>query len=129
MPLSEDLAATVTGYISTWKRMSRAYAGMSIVLRLALIISSAILASKLAGINWKDSDGGAWLSALVGIGTAVDSWLKPRDKWKGFMTVCERAEDLLMRLRNTNPAEASKVDQLREEFQRILETHREKNVY
>jgi Na+(H+)/acetate symporter ActP len=130
MPLAEDLAVTVKSYVSAWLRMSRVYALVSIVLRFGLIIASAVLASKLLGIDWsKDSDRGAWLSVLVGIGTAIDSWLKPRDKWKGFMTVRERAQDLLMRLRNTDPADASKIDQLREEFQEILEAHREKNVY
>ena len=45
------------------------------------------------------------------------------------MTVCEKAEDLLMRLTNTDPTDACRIDQMREEFQKLLDTHREKNVY
>lgn len=130
MPLAEDLTSTINSYTTSWLWMSRFYASISVVLRLALIVASAVLASKLFGVDWsKDDSRGAWLSVLVGIGTAIDSWLKPREKWKGFMAVCERAQDLLMRLRNADPGDAVRIDQFREEFQRLLDTHRERNVF
>jgi hypothetical protein len=130
MPLTDDLKDRIEGYIASWRTMSHLYAAVSVVLRLALIIASAVLASKLFGVDWShDNSRGAWLSVLVGIGTAIDSWLKPRDKWKGFMTVCEQAEDLLMRLRNSDAGDDAKIDQYREEFQKLLEIHRDKNVF
>jgi len=48
----------------------------------------------------------------------LEAWLKPREKWKGFMTDCENAEDLFMRLENIGGSDAKRVDEFRVEFQR-----------
>jgi len=45
------------------------------------------------------------------------------------MTDGENAEDLLMRLENADTSDPKVVDEFRTEFQRILATHREKNVF
>jgi len=128
-PIKQDLTSTMDRYIRNWKFMSRVYATVSIVLKGALIIASAIVAAK-AGLKdiLKDLTF-TQLGVLVAIGTALDAWLKPREKWKGFMTDHENASDLLMRLKNTSDDESDRIEQWRNDFQAILKTHREKNVF
>jgi hypothetical protein len=70
----------------------------------------------------------AAFSIYVAAGTGIEAWLKPREKWKGFMTDCENADDLLVRLENADTTDSKKVDDFRVELQRIIATHREKNV-
>ena len=69
------------------------------------------------------------LSIYVAVGTGIEAWLKPREKWKGFMTDCENAEDLYVRLENASGSDAKEAEGFRQEFQRLLATHREKNVF
>lgn len=69
------------------------------------------------------------LSAVVAAGAAPGAWLKPREKWKGFMTDCENAESLFMHLENTDSSDSNRIDELRHEFQVMLAGHREKNVF
>jgi hypothetical protein len=128
-PLSQDLKTIIPRYIRAWRRMSRVYAGISIVLRGTLIVASALVAAHLGGGRFLGGTSTAALSIYVAAGTGLEAWLKPREKWKGFMTDCENAEDLLMRLENVDPPPPQGVDDLRIEFQRILSTHREKNVF
>jgi hypothetical protein len=109
-------------------RMSRFYASASIVLRVTLIVASAIVAAKV-GLKSVPDITFAVLSLIVAAGTALEAWVKPREKWKGFMTDCENAEDLLMRLENTEATDLKSIDDLRREFQTIVKSHREKNVY
>lgn len=128
-PMSQDLTRRVLAYIKSWRRMSRVYAFISVFLRGTLIVASAIVAAKL-GLKEAFRDVTfTGLSIVVAAGTALEAWLKPREKWKGFMTDCENAEDLQMRLENTDPADSKTIDDLRREFQKILAFHREKNVF
>ncbi len=109
--------------------MSRVYASISVVLKGTLIICSSLVAAKLGFGRYLGEPGTAILSVYVAAGTALDSWLKPREKWKGFMTDCENAEDLFMRLTNSGASDPKEVEAFRIEFQRILTVHREKNVF
>lgn len=126
-PLEQDLAVTVRRYIKNWKSMSRVYATISVALKGILIIASAMVAAKAGLRDVLKELTFTQLGILVAIGTSFDAWLKPRDKWKGFMTDHEKASDLLMRLENTS--DQNIVDQLRQEFQATLDKHREKNVF
>jgi len=131
-PMEEDLKTTILKYIVAWRKMSRVYALTSLFLRGTLIIASALVAAKLGsarvvGDKWDTV--AAVLSIYVAAGTGVEAWLKPREKWKGFMTDCENAENLLMQLENANASDPKQVDEFRIEFQRLLATHREKNVF
>jgi hypothetical protein len=128
-PMNEDLKTIIPTYIRAWRRMSRVYAGISIVLRGTLIIASALVAAKLGSGRILGDTAAAILSVYVAAGTGVEAWLKPREKWKGFMTDGEDAEDLLMRLENADTPTQNQVDEFRITFQRILATHREKNVF
>ena len=128
-PMQEDLKSVVHEYIIAWQKMSRVYACVSVVLRGTLIIGSALVAVKLGSNRFLGDTTAAVLSVYVAAGTGIEAWLKPREKWKGFMADCENAEDLLMRLRNADILDLKKVDAFRTEFQRILCIHREKNVF
>jgi hypothetical protein len=101
--------------------------GFTLVLRGTLIVASALVAAHPSGKFLHGT--AAVLSIYVAAGTGLEAWLKPREKWKRFMTDCENAEDLLMRLENADTSIPKQVDEFRTEFQRILSTHREKNVF
>jgi len=109
--------------------MSHFYAYVSIVLRGTLIIGSALVAAKVGTDKLLSGRWLAVLSVYVAAGTALEAWLKPREKWKGFMTDCENAEDLFMRLENSNEANPELVEKFRAEFQHLVAMHREKNVF
>jgi hypothetical protein len=130
-PMNDDLKRSVSAYIKAWHYMGGVYAVISLVLRVTLIVGSALVAAKVATGTEKYLND--WWTATVSIyvaaGTALESWLKPREKWKGFMTDREKAEDLFMRLDNTDPSDLKRVEELRAELQRIIATHREKNVF
>ncbi len=131
-PMSDDLKTILPQYISKWRCMSRFYAIISVILRGTLIITSAVVAAKASALGEGRLVGGhfaAILSIYVAAGTGIEAWLKPREKWKGFMTDCENAEDLFMRLDNSNPADNAEIEKFRTEFQRLLATHREKHVF
>lgn len=132
-PMSQDLATKMSSYVTSWRKMSRVYAAISVVLRGTLIVVSAIVAAKL-GLRSLFRDTAfdttfSVLSVIVAAGTALEAWLKPREKWKGFMTDCENAEHLLMSLENTDPADLKQIDDASQQFQKILAAHREKNVF
>ena len=128
-PMHEDLESVVPKYIIAWRRMSRVYAFVSVALRGTLIIGSALVAAKLGSGRFLGDTTAAVLSVYVAAGTGIEAWLKPREKWKGFMADCENAEDLLMRLQNADISDLKEVDTFRTEFQRILCIHREKHVF
>lgn len=95
-----------------------------------MIICSAIVAAR-AGLDPEHCDDREFvvLGVVVAAGTAIEAWLKPREKWKGFMGDTESSEDVLLRLQNTDPADIATTDKLRVEFNAILAAHREKNVF
>jgi hypothetical protein len=128
-PISKDLTEAVSKYIQPWRRMSRAYASISILLRGTLIVASAIVAARLGLKSVFCDVTFSVLSVVVAAGTALEAWLKPREKWKGFMTDCENAEDLLIRLKNTDGTDSKRLEELHQAFQVILASHREKNVF
>jgi hypothetical protein len=128
-PMSDDLKSILSKYIHAWGRMSRVYAVISVLLRGSLIIMSSLVAARLGTAKFLNDTVLAAFSIYVAAGTGIEAWLKPREKWKGFMTDCENAEDLLVRLENADTTDSKKVDDFRVELQRIIATHREKNVF
>ena len=128
-PMSEDLKKIISAYIESWRTMSRFYAGVSIVLRGTLIVGSALVAAKVGADKLLNGWWAGFLSVYVAAGTGLEAWLKPREKWKGFMTDCENAEDLFLRLDNIGEANLERVDHFRAEFQQLVAMHREKNVF
>jgi hypothetical protein len=115
-----------------WARSTMFYAACNGIFRVLLILASGIVAAQN---NLKESPASflvRWVPILalgVTILTALDSWLKPRDKWRGFMEGRDHLSDLLLRAQATQSADLTYSDNLRKEFAELRERHRNKNVY
>lgn len=115
-----------------WKYSTRLYGSLNSAFRIVLIVTSAIVAAEK---NLVSSPIGAlvgWvpvLALVVGILTALDSWLKPRDKWRGFMQDRDELRDLLNRAETGNLDNAATVENLRRALNNLRAQHRKKNVY
>ncbi|MER6128637.1 DUF4231 domain-containing protein [Streptomyces sp. NPDC001795] len=97
------------------------------VSRITLIVASAIVA---AGQNLSRSSAAflvGWvpaLSLLVAVLTALDTWLKPQQKWKGFMESRDTLSDLLVQVDNGLPREEA-----RKRFAALRKEHRRQNIF
>jgi hypothetical protein len=69
------------------------------------------------------------LALLVTVFTSLDTWMKPRDKWRGFMEDRDDLNDLSIRLESSQDPNSAKTDEIRTEFRNLRARHREKNVY
>jgi hypothetical protein len=129
---SNSLIAEMQDERKKWARSTRIYGALNIAARLFLILASAIVAAEK---NLLESYGGflgrsvPLLAVAVTVVTAFDTWLKPRDKWRGFMEDRDNLSDLLIRAQLPENVEASFLDNLRNEFSRLRRRHRNKNVY
>ncbi|MFE7974271.1 DUF4231 domain-containing protein [Streptomyces shenzhenensis] len=95
--------------------------------RILLIVASAVVA---ADQNLGGGHGSwliAWVPALalvVAVMTAVDTWLKPQQKWRGFMESRDALADLRIQAEGGMTA-----DQVRAKFLELRRQHRERNVF
>jgi hypothetical protein len=128
--LRNDLYCRVLGYEKVWHRQTHLYAGCSIVFRLLLIPATAIVAAR-EGVQGFEYLRRLFplLPILVAILTALDSWLKPREKWQGFMKVREDAKSIVDEIRETSDDDKATLQNLRTRFEALLEYHRQHNVY
>jgi len=97
-----------------------------------LIIASAVVAGQDALRASVAAFVTGWVPVLalaVTVFTTLDTWMKPRDKWRGFMEDRDALDDLRLRVEARGPATAGAVDTLRDEFTLLRKRHREKNVY
>jgi hypothetical protein len=95
--------------------------------RLALISASATVAAKenLNGGHGEWLIGWVPILALsVAILTALDTWLKPQQKWRGFMESRDNLTDLMVRWQN-----GLSIDETRSSFNELRIRHRELNVF
>lgn len=115
-----------------WTWSTRLYEGLNIVVRIFLIVASGIVAAEknLSGaygeslVNWVPL-----LALAVTIVTALDSWLKPREKWLGFMKVRDNLSSLLLRAQKSESSRSSSFEEWEKKFSQLREQHRSKNVY
>jgi hypothetical protein len=131
MALIEDVTTAAERNYMDWKRQARFYGTVSSVVRILLIISTAVVAAeKTFQPHLPQSLTALFptLSLLVAIGTALDAWLKPRDKWKGFLSDRDAAHYILIRARNSENDDA-RAAALLDELRVIEQRHIEKNVY
>lgn len=132
MSMLEDLVNSAERDYEGWKQQARFYGTLSSVVRVLLIISTALVAAErtlgaLLPDSWKPVF--PVLSVLVAIGTALDAWLKPREKWKGFLADRDAVNHFLIVAKNTKPDDSDKISQLFEQFRLIEQRHADKNVY
>jgi hypothetical protein len=128
----DDLAKYVDGFYQSWARQTKFYGAVSSVIRVALIISTAVVGAEKTleqSMNIKNAAVFSILALAVAIGTAFDAWLKPREKWRGFMSDRDDAKTLLIKVRATSPTDLAKHDAFLDEFRSIQRRHIEKNVY
>ncbi|HKG61889.1 MAG TPA: hypothetical protein VKB05_19180 [Pyrinomonadaceae bacterium] len=113
-----------------WSRSTVFYGAANVAIRLFLILASALVAADKSILASHPVLGQVipLLAVAVTVVTAIDSWLKPRDKWRGFMEDRDDLADLLIRGQKTS-ADLSTEDKLREDFTRLRRRHRNKNVY
>ena len=115
-----------------WSRSTVFYGATNVAIRLFLIIASGLVAADKS-IFTSDTVLGAkvipLLAVAVTVVTAIDSWLKPRDKWRGFMEDRDDLADLLIRVQKSPTADMSATDKLRDDFNKLRRRHRNKNVY
>ena len=111
-----------------WSKSTVFYGATNVAIRLFLIIASGLVAADKTILLVHPVLGKAvpLLAVAVTIVTAIDSWLKPRDKWRGFMEDRDDLADLLIQSETTPTTDANK---LREEFGRLRRRHRNKHVY
>jgi hypothetical protein len=64
------------------------------------------------------------LALGVAVITALDTWLKPQQKWSGFMASRDALTDLMIRMEN-----GLSTDDTRKEFDKLRKQHRERNVF
>jgi len=130
--MPESLVSEMQGEHWKWAFSTRLYGTIYPTVRLTLITASAVVAAK---DNLSDSPLGSlviWVPAIalmVSIVTAVDTWMKPRDKWRGFMRDRDDLADLLLRLRAVGANDTATLDEIRTEFAMLRRRHREANIY
>jgi hypothetical protein len=132
MPLIEDVTKATEQDYKDWKRQAQFYGSVSSVVRPLLIICTALVAAEKTLVPYISGSPEVLfvaLSIVVAIGTSLDAWLKPRDKWKGFLADRDAARILLMKARDAGPTDHAKVEALLEELRVLEQRHIEKNVY
>ena len=95
--------------------------------RISLIVASSVVAAK----ETLGEGEAAWLvgwapllSVLVAIVTALETWLKPQQKWLGFMESRDLAQDLQLQTRARLPFDDARLD-----FLALRTKHRETNIF
>ena len=115
-----------------WARSTVLYGTTNVAVRLFLIIASGLVAAEKSVFT---STGVIatklipLLAVAVTLVTAIDTWLKPRDKWRGFMEDRDDLADLLIRAQKSSTIDDTYADKLRDEFSKLRRRHRNKNVY
>jgi hypothetical protein len=134
--IRSDLYAEICEYQQAWQRQIWFYATLSILFRVTLIATTAIVAVQKAAAALWPATSPSWLdkfflilSVTVAILTALDSWLKPRDKWRGFMGVSDDARDLALKTREASETDTATLGDLRNKFNALRQYHREHNVF
>ena len=69
------------------------------------------------------------MALLVSIVTAIDTWMKPREKWRGFMRDRDDRADLILRARGLHTHDGEASDEIRRAFADLRRRHHEANVY
>src|SRR5215210_846646 len=74
--------------LKSWKMQTKVYGAVNVFDRIFLIIGSAVVAADQTFLDSRGEFLLPWISVLavcVTVVAAFDAWLKPREKWRGFM--------------------------------------------
>ena len=131
--MADSLLESVSDELKKWASSTKIYGTSHVTIRLFLIVTSAIVAAQktLETTIPCITTVAPLLALAVTIVTSIDTWLKPREKWKGFMEDRDALEKLKIQVNaaQANPESQAKMDALVEEFDKIRRQHREKNVF
>lgn len=111
----------------TFRIATRNYGITYYLSRILLICLSSVVA---AGTNLADSKGNwliIWipvLAVVVAAMTALDTWLKPQQKWQGFMESRDALQLLVIDFRHGLPFEEAHL-----RFTNLREQHRTRNIF
>lgn len=128
----EPLASQIRKEYKKWSFSTKVYGTIYVIARTFLIIGTSIVAAQK---NLGESSGqflANWvpvLAVVVTIVTSIDTWMKPRDKWRGFMEDRDDLSDLLISVEANPSADTSLFDSLRKKFRELRRRHHSKNVF
>jgi hypothetical protein len=111
-----------------WRLSTATYGVTYYLSRIILIIGSAIVAAKETLARSQFNAINEWIAGVavvVAILAALDTWLRPGDKWRGFMESRDAVEHLKLELElgELNYAETLK------KLEAIWTRHRDKNIF
>jgi hypothetical protein len=69
------------------------------------------------------------LAVTVTIVTALDTWLRPRDRWRGFMRDRDDLADLRIEVDGSKHPDEPAVQALHARFVELRKRHRDENVF
>ena len=133
--LSEEVIRTATDEYEKWKGSARLYATISRILRPLLIAATSVVAADKSLGQWKwfasVSDGWFFpiLAVLAAIGTGIEAWLKPAEKWKGFLADRDVMDGLAILARSTDPNDTGALLKVLERVKEAQAKHVKDNVY
>jgi|SRR5215475_12194197 len=127
VPGRDALAAEMRKAMRTFRIATYNYGMTYYISRILLIFMSSIVAAdhNLASGNTPWLAG--WvpiLSVMVAAIAAMDTWLKPQQKWRGFMESRDLLGGLLIQLQN-----GLSTKEAHERFADLLTAHRANNVF
>ena len=115
----DSLKTEIDGYIKYSRLWSAVWAVVYYGLRATLIIFAASVAAKT---DLRLSSGQvAILSLLVAIGTALDTWLKTGDRYKGHYTFNDKFIALYMDLELTSPRNTAAIESIKDQFKKLID--------
>ncbi len=108
--LADEVIRAARDEYKKWKNSARLYACIAKVLRPLLIIATALVAAdKILGTHFKALATDGWFLAVISVfaaaGTGIEAWLKPAEKWKGFLADRDVMQCLLIRAKSTDPSD------------------------
>jgi len=110
-----------------WRVATASYGYTYYSARIILILASAIVAANANLRLGKGSFLISWIPLIalaVAIITALDTWLKPQQKWRGFMESRDNLADLVIQIEN-----GLSDNEARTKFSEIRKKHRESNIF
>ena len=114
----DSLKTEIDGYIKYSHRWSIVWAIVYYILRGTLIVLAACVAAKdslprIASVA-------SLLSLLVAIGTALDTWLKTGNRYRGHYTFNDKFIALYTDLELTDVTDAAKISNVELEFKKVI---------
>ena len=117
-----------------WARSTIVYGTINVCFRIYLITASGLVAAgKTLGIDNSPTQLlVGWIPILavtVTIVAGLDAWLKPRDRWRGFMQDRDDLEDLINQGLAGESTETPALLDLNSKFRELRRRHVERNVF